>query len=197
MDDAEGESKSLYDKFYELRATVTGLLATISHAVGQAGNNDKGGLTQRIDALEASIGDNDGNSLSGRVTALEDINASNRLNNLETIVGDDDPATGLQAIAAEVIAARGESANLDARLDTLAVAETVNNALETKAAAADLITLAGKVATLEGKDTIVMTVAAFEALNAASEETNKNADYIVGPYTEEDNIYKYYRIINN
>jgi len=40
-----------------------------------------------------------------------------------------------------------------------------------------------------------MTVAAFEALDATSTNTNKDADYIVGPYTEEDDAYKYYRII--
>ena len=173
------------------------LETAISHTKDDSDETDKGGLTQRIDALEASIGDNEGNSLSGRVAALESVDADNRLDNLETIVGNDDPATGLQAIAAEVVTARGESANLDARLDTLAVAETVNSALATKAAAADLTALTGRVTTLEGKDTIVMTVAAFEVLNAASEGTNKEADYIVGPYAEEDNAYKYYRIINN
>ena len=163
---------------------IDALETVISHTKDASDETDKGGLTQRIDALEASIGDNEGNSLSGRVAALEGINADNRLNDLEDI-------------ATEVAAARGESANLDARLDTLAVAETVNSALETKAAAADLTTLTGRVATLEGKDTVVMTVAAFEALDVASDTVNKNADYIVGPYTEEDNIYKYYRIINN
>ena len=160
------------------------LETAISHTKDESDETDKGGLTQRIDALETSIGDNEGNSLSGRVAALEGIDAGNRLNDLEDI-------------AAEVVTARGESANLDARLDTLAVAETVNSALATKAAAADLTALTGRVTTLEGKDTIVMTVAAFEALNAASEGTNKEADYIVGPYAEEDNAYKYYRIINN
>ena len=48
------------------------LETTISHTKDENDDNDKGGLTQRIDALETSIGDNEGNSLSGRVSTLEE-----------------------------------------------------------------------------------------------------------------------------
>lgn len=180
-----------------LEAEVEAAHRTLDGGATDSLDNRFDDAEDRLTALEASIGDNEGNSLSGRVAALESVDADNRLDNLETIIGNDDPATGLQAIAAEVVAARGESANLDARLDTLAVAATVNSALETKAAAADLTALTGRVTTLEGKDTIVVNKPATGS-NYTNDVPNidspsANADYLI---QADDDKYYYWRYIN-
>lgn len=71
------------------------------------------------------------------------------------------------------------------------LAERVTSVEANKAAVSDLTALTSRVSTLETKDTEVISVANFEELVANA--ANSTKDYLVGP--DNDNLYKYYRII--
>jgi len=69
--DDDGAWITLENYLSALERDVAVLQTAISHTKDESDENDKGGLTQRIDALETSIGNNEGSSLSGRVSTLE------------------------------------------------------------------------------------------------------------------------------
>jgi len=72
-----------------------------------------------------------------------------------------------------------------------AVATEVTSALAGKASTESVNNLTNRVSTLESATTIIISVSDFNALVANAENSTK--DYLVGP--DEDNLYKYYRII--
>ena len=214
-------ASGLYADVEALQAEVEAAHRTLDEGTDNLDNRFDD-AESRLDALEASIGDNEGNSLSGRVSALETtVGDSN--NGLVKDVADIDAAlntesTGIEARLTAITSAAYTASNPPPSDSTKQDKITANgllkgdgnggvtaavagtdyiNDISGKANASDVATLTGRVDTLETKDTIVMTVSNFTNLDATSENTNKNADYIVGPYVDEENAYKYYRIIGN
>ena len=177
---------------YDSEHTVATAISSINSAL-----NDKANASEVTAALASKASTSDVEDLDTRLDAVDGGSALTGSTLAARVGVVESSLTGVGGIDARLDAIDGGSA-LDTTNGTLAARiTTVEGIASTALQASDIATLNSDVAALKGKDTIVMTVAAFEDLDAASNSTNKEADYIVGPYANEDNIYKYYRIISN
>lgn len=167
-------------------------------------------IEERLDSIDGGETGSESDSLVDIVAAIRsELNAAHRAveegqptdtivarftsieNNIASI------ATELGMLNAGVI--EDTNSRIDTIADTLDTLSNSNDELTTRVATIeeDLNTgntgLKARVSELETKDTIIMTVSDFEALDLTSSDINVNADYVIGP--DSKGKYVYYKLI--
>lgn len=201
-----------------IKSNVAALLTEVNNAhravqSGQTADTLKSrfeDIEERLDSLDGGETGSESDSLVNIVAAIRsELNAAHRAveegqpadtiaarftsieDNITSI------ATELGMLNAGVI--EDTNSRIDNIVDTLDTLSSSNDSLTTRVTTIeeDLNTenvgLKARVSELETKDTIIMTVSDFEALDLTSSDINTNADYVIGP--DSKGKYVYYKLI--